>query len=75
MRPLGRVTRGIGNGFDHAEGIWQGNIIATYMHGPALARNPELADVLLANVVGELAPFEDEFANAFARERRATLAG
>ena len=73
MRPLGTVTRGIGNGFDHAEGIWQGNIIATYMHGPALARNPELADVLLSNVVGELAPFEDEFANAFASERRSTL--
>jgi len=73
VRPLGRVISGVGNGFDGIEGAWQGNIIATYMHGPALARNPELADALLANVVGELAPFEDEFANELARERRATL--
>ena len=73
MQPLGTVTRGIGNGFDHAEGVWHGNIIATYMHGPALARNPELADILLSNVTGELAPFEDEFANEFAAERRTTL--
>jgi len=73
VRPLGRVISGMGNGFDGIEGAWQGNIIATYMHGPALARNPELADVLLANVVGQLAPFEDEFANELARERRETL--
>ncbi|PZO97825.1 MAG: hypothetical protein DI609_12245, partial [Corynebacterium urealyticum] len=26
--------------------------IATYMHGPALARNPQLADVLLARALG-----------------------
>ena len=43
------------------------------MHGPALARNPEMTDMLLANVVGELAPFEDEFANGLASERRMTL--
>lgn len=73
VRPLGQVTSGVGNGFDGIEGAWQGNIIATYMHGPALARNPELADVLLTNVAGELAPFEDEFANELARERRETL--
>ena len=70
MQPLGTVRTGIGNGFDQVEGVWHGNIIATYMHGPALARNPELADILLSNVAGELAPFEDEFANDFASERR-----
>ena len=75
VRPLGQVISGVGNGFDALEGAWQGKIIATYMHGPALARNPELADVVLAGVVGELAPYEDEFANELARERRATLLG
>ena len=57
--PLGAVTKGAGNragdGFD---GVVQGSVIATYMHGPCLARNPELADLLLAQVVGELAPLE-----------------
>ena len=34
------------------EGAAQGSVIATYMHGPALARNPQLADVLLARALG-----------------------
>src|SRR5262249_32110608 len=46
--PLGRVTKGVGNGVgDGLEGAVQGSVIGTYMHGPALARNPELADYLL----------------------------
>jgi lipid II isoglutaminyl synthase (glutamine-hydrolysing) len=57
--PLGAVKKGAGNragdGFD---GAVHGSVIATYMHGPCLARNPELADYMLARVVGELAPLE-----------------
>ncbi|HEY0229295.1 MAG TPA: glutamine amidotransferase, partial [Mycobacterium sp.] len=34
----------------------QGGVVATYMHGPCLARNPELADLLLSKVVGGLSP-------------------
>ena len=30
----------------------QGSVIATYMHGPAFARNPQLADLLLAKAQG-----------------------
>lgn len=61
--PLGKVTRGVGNGAgDSVEGVVQGSIIATYMHGPALARNPQLADLLLARALGigleELEPLE-----------------
>ncbi|AKK02132.1 type 1 glutamine amidotransferase [Corynebacterium epidermidicanis] len=45
-----------------AEGAVQGSVIATYMHGPALARNPELADLLLARAMGvelaSLAPLD-----------------
>lgn len=60
---LGRVTRGVGNGAgDVVEGVVQGSVIATYMHGPALARNPQLADLLLARALGveldELEPLD-----------------
>lgn len=45
-----------------AEGAVQGSVIATYMHGPALARNPQLADLILALAMGispeELSPLE-----------------
>lgn len=51
--PLGKVLSGTGNGFDEVEGATQGSIIATYMHGPILARNPQLADLLLERALGE----------------------
>ncbi|MBC3186598.1 glutamine amidotransferase [Corynebacterium sp. zg-331] len=63
--PLGTVTRGVGNCDRHgaegltdasaqitAEGAVQGSVVATYMHGPVLARNPQLADLLLAQAMG-----------------------
>lgn len=44
------------------EGVVQGSIVATYMHGPALARNPQLADLLLARALNvrlaDLEPLE-----------------
>jgi lipid II isoglutaminyl synthase (glutamine-hydrolysing) len=47
----------VGNGTDdRAEGVVQGRIVGTYLHGPALARNPELADLLLGWAVGEPLP-------------------
>lgn len=65
-QPLGALTRGIGNADAAAtadlsdaeaqrtwEGAVQGSVIATYMHGPALARNPQLADLLLAKATGQ----------------------
>ncbi|HEX3706355.1 MAG TPA: glutamine amidotransferase [Mycobacteriales bacterium] len=58
-RPLGGVTAGIGNGDGAADGAVQGNVVATYLHGPALARNPALADELLRRIVGTLAPLDD----------------
>ncbi|MEB3370807.1 type 1 glutamine amidotransferase [Saccharopolyspora mangrovi] len=57
---LGRVVRGTGNGHDQAEGAVNGHVICTYMHGPVLARNPKLADLLLEWAIGEpLAPLPD----------------
>jgi CobQ-like glutamine amidotransferase family enzyme len=73
MPALGTVQQGIGNGFAGVEGVWHGNVIGSYMHGPALARNPELADAVLQCATGPLRPYEDVFADALAAERRATL--
>lgn len=70
--PLGAVARGAGNRLgDGFDGVVQGSIVATYMHGPCLARNPELADLLLGNVVGELAPLQLAEVDQLRRERLA----
>ncbi|TPG29480.1 type 1 glutamine amidotransferase [Mycolicibacterium hodleri] len=70
--PLAKVISGAGNrdgdGFD---GAVQGSIVATYLHGPCLARNPQLADHLLSRVVGELAPIELTEVDQLRRERLA----
>ncbi len=53
--PLGTVRQGIGNGTpDRAEGWVVGRVLATYLHGPVLAQNPALADLLLRWVNPEL---------------------
>jgi len=71
VRPLGRVVNGTGNGGgDGSEGAVAGRIVATYMHGPALARNPALADLLLSWVVGpDLAPLDDSEVEELRAER------
>ncbi|HZA11145.1 glutamine amidotransferase [Mycobacterium sp.] len=71
-KPLGAVTRGAGNrAGDGVDGAVQGSVVATYMHGPCLARNPQLADLLLSRVVGELAPLELDEVALLRRERLA----
>lgn len=56
---LGQVLRGIGNGVETLdEGIITDQVVATYMHGPALVRNPELADWILQRIIGEMTPLE-----------------
>jgi lipid II isoglutaminyl synthase (glutamine-hydrolysing) len=62
--PLGVVEIGIGNGSTdpdgrRTEGAIQGHVVGTYLHGPALALNPALADRLLAAVLGPLEPLDD----------------
>ncbi|MFF0500614.1 type 1 glutamine amidotransferase [Nocardia aobensis] len=69
---LGRVTKGVGNGVgDGLEGVVQGSVLGTYMHGPALARNPELADYLLTRALGgrELEPLDLPEVERLRRER------
>jgi CobQ-like glutamine amidotransferase family enzyme len=53
-QPLATTTRGRGNDgrTGGPEGAVQGNVLATYLHGPVLARNPTLADWLLERAVG-----------------------
>ena len=56
-RPLAAIVKGAGNRLgDGFDGAVQGSVVATYLHGPCLARNPQLADLLLSRVVGPLAP-------------------
>jgi CobQ-like glutamine amidotransferase family enzyme len=71
VKPLGRVIHGVGNGGgDGSEGAVSGRILATYMHGPALARNPALADLLLSWVVGsDLTPLDDTEVDDLRAER------
>jgi CobQ-like glutamine amidotransferase family enzyme len=69
-QPGGMVRAGIGNGdVDHTDGAVAGRIWGTYMHGPVLARNPALADLLLSWVVGELPLLDDRESEALRVER------
>jgi CobQ-like glutamine amidotransferase family enzyme len=55
IQPLGHVLSGIGNGQgSNVDGVVTPQIVATYMHGPAFARNPELADWILSRKMGAL---------------------
>lgn len=68
VEPLGRVLHGHGNnGVTGEEGCWYRNVIGTYIHGPLLPKNPELADWLLAKAwmraggdPGQWTPLNDE---------------
>ena len=69
-RPLSAVIKGAGNRIgDGFDGVLQGSVVATYLHGPCLARNPELADLLLSRVVGPLPPLELPEVDRLRRER------
>jgi CobQ-like glutamine amidotransferase family enzyme len=70
--PLGKVKKGYGNDpKSRREGAMTINAIGTYMHGPVLPKNPQLADHLILTAlkrrwgVSELEPLNDEL------ERRA----
>lgn len=75
-QPLAEVAHGIGND-GRTEGAWRDKVLGTYLHGPALARNPELADLLLAWAVdkqpAELPPLDDEWPHQLRDERLAAV--
>jgi hypothetical protein len=62
---------GVGNGSgDGSEGARSGLVLGTYAHGPALARNPSLADLLLAWATGSApVPLEDVEERALRAQR------
>ena len=81
-QPFGHVVGSHGHGNndgDRADGILYRNVVGTYLHGPLLAKNPEVADHLLLRALArraraegspapELAPIDDaaeRAANAF----------
>lgn len=50
--PLGKVFFGLGNtGKSGYEGVVYKNVIATYLHGPLLPKNPEVCDYLLEHAL------------------------
>lgn len=64
---LGRVVRGFGNdGTGLAEGALRYAAIGTYLHGPVLSKNPQLADWLISRAAerrygdNKLTPADDE---------------
>jgi len=51
-KPLGQVIKGAGNNMTDAnEGVRYKNIIATYLHGPILPKNPQIADFLIGEAL------------------------
>jgi len=72
VAPLARVTAGIGND-GQTEGAWHGKVLGTYAHGPALARNPAIADLLLRWAIGadSLTALDDTWADRLRGERLA----
>lgn len=70
-KPLGKVIYGFGNNETAGvEGVVYKNVVATYLHGPLLPKNPELCDYILENALKHkyndfegLAPLDDELEN------------
>ncbi|MHC6629450.1 type 1 glutamine amidotransferase [Streptomyces globosus] len=65
-----RLGRGNGTG-DGTEGAYNDTVFGTYMHGPVMARNPLIADLLLklALDVNALPPIDDRWYDALRAER------
>ncbi len=69
--PFGKVCRGYGNTDERKwEGVVYKNVIATYLHGPLLPKNPEVCDYLLERALrrrygdgAKLQPLSDELEN------------
>ena len=73
VEPFAALRLGTGNGGDPArDGAVIGNVLGTYVHGPLLARNPEVADLLLARALGrDLEPLPSGWAEQVREQRMA----
>jgi CobQ-like glutamine amidotransferase family enzyme len=77
---VARVISGVGNGGgDGTEGAWSGRVFGSYLHGPLLARNTALADLLLGWAVSSrgteepLTPLDDAEEEALRAERLSSV--
>ena len=74
-KPVATVVSGVGNGAgDRTEGAWSDRVFGSYLHGPLLARNTALADMLLGWAIAPLeglAPLDDGEELALRSERLA----
>lgn len=68
--PFGRVLKGHGNMYQSQyEGFMNSQVIATYMHGPLLPKNPKIADAIITRGLKkryedvQLDPLDDEIEN------------
>ena len=69
--PFGKVLFGNGNKFgDEMEGFFLKNVIATYLHGPLLSKNPDVVDYIIKYCLDRkynedtiLEPLDDTFEN------------
>ena len=53
-QPFGKVLKGHGNTYQSAfEGFYNGQVLGTYMHGPLLPKNPEIADFILRKALAK----------------------
>ncbi|ROR46019.1 hypothetical protein EDD39_4274 [Kitasatospora cineracea] len=72
VSPFATVQVGRGNGTgDGTEGAWRDTVFGTYLHGPVMARNPAVADLLikLALDVNALPPADTTWYDALRAER------
>jgi CobQ-like glutamine amidotransferase family enzyme len=70
VTPFGKVLSGFGNGDQKFDGAIVNHVYGTYLHGPVLARNPELADKLIENALDQKLPdFSDELADRYHNQR------
>lgn len=79
-KPLGKVIYGSGNdSVSGYEGVVYKNVIGTYLHGPLLPKNPQIADYLIRKALerkykqpvtlAELPDIEEKEANAYIYNR------
>ena len=70
VKPFGAVVSSVGHGnndADKADGALYRKVLGTYLHGPLLSKNPEIADWLLAAACEHHARRTGESAPALAR--------
>ena len=74
VRPLADVEIGVGNDNSGTEGAVSSTVIGSYPHGPVLARNPALADHLIATALDvDLDPLDEPEIAELRRQRLAAV--